>query len=119
MSSKSKTFEQILAKFVPNREPGSCWPWSGFISSLGYGQYRRLYKNYMAHRLIYEHLVGPIPQGLELDHTCKNRRCVNPSHLEPVTHLENIRRGRSYRRERTHCPPVSYTHLRAHETPEH
>lgn len=49
-----------------------------------------------AHRVVYESLVGPIPAGLELDHTCRVRRCVNPDHLEPVTHAENQRRSRRH-----------------------
>ena len=57
-----------------------------------------------AHRFAYELLVGQVPEDLELDHLCRNRSCVNPSHLEPVTHQENVRRGRNAQREKTHCP---------------
>lgn len=46
----------------------------------------------MAHRVAYELWVGPIPEGMELDHRCKVRACINPAHLEPVTHAENMRR---------------------------
>jgi hypothetical protein len=53
--------------------------------------------------MAYEMLVGPVPDGLELDHLCRVPACVNPDHLEPVTHIENVRRGRSYWAERTHC----------------
>ena len=69
-----------------------CWLWVGHVSVMGYARYgsRKRY----AHRLIYEALVGPIPAGMELDHLCRAHRCVNPSHLEVVTHRENILRGR-------------------------
>lgn len=59
-----------------------------------------------AHRFSYEILVGPIPEGMELDHLCKNRRCVNPAHLEPVTHHENLIRGNGFtgiNARKTHC----------------
>lgn len=60
----------------------------------------------MAHRAVYEHLRGPIPVGLELDHLCRNTRCVNPAHLEPVTHRENALRGvgvSAINAAKTHC----------------
>lgn len=76
----------------------------------GYGNVRYDGRSTSAHRLVYTLLVGPIPAGLELDHTCGNRRCVRPDHLEPVTHAENVRRGRlgavtaARQRAKTHCP---------------
>ena len=61
--------------------------------SSGYGIVTICGKKYYTHRVAYEELVGPIPDGLVLDHLCRNRRCCNPEHLEPVTDGENTRRG--------------------------
>jgi hypothetical protein len=91
--------------------PG-CWPWTGAKSDSGYGLFSE--KNEKgrpvlrrAHRLMYEYMVGPIPEGLTLDHLCRNRLCVRPSHLEPVTSVENVRRGEAptaKNARKTHCP---------------
>lgn len=76
-------------------ESSQCWVWLGSISDSGYGTIGRGPggKNVKAHRWVYENIIGKIPDGLQLDHLCRNRSCVNPAHLEPVTHTENIRRG--------------------------
>ena len=73
---------------------GDCWLWTKCKNSDGYGRMRVNGVLEQVHRVSYEIFVGPIPEGLELDHTCRNRACINPAHLEPVTHLENVRRGR-------------------------
>jgi HNH endonuclease len=70
-------------------DQNDCWLWTGRINDGGYANYGKDY----AHRVIYERSVGPIPKGLELDHLCRIRHCVNPAHLEPVTRKENVRRG--------------------------
>jgi len=76
-----------------------CWEWMGSRIKGGYGHFgvgsrtdgsRKLV---LAHRLCYETLIGPIPDGLESDHLCRNRACVNPTHIEPVTRSENLRRS--------------------------
>ncbi len=71
-----------------------CWRWRGSKNSLGYGKaYAGENRYRSAHRVAYELARGPIPAGLQLDHLCRNRLCVNPLHLEPVTQKENILRG--------------------------
>jgi hypothetical protein len=75
------------------RPTGFCWEWTGATTRSGYGTYMFDGYAFRAHRLVYELLVGPIPDGLTLDHLCRNKRCVNPDHLEPVTRGENSRRN--------------------------
>lgn len=82
--------ERFWARF--ERAPDGCWLWTGPLYSNGYGEFNFDGRNRRAHRFAYDRLVGPIPDGLELDHLCRVRRCVNPAHLEPVTHEENVRR---------------------------
>jgi hypothetical protein len=83
--------ERLWAK-VEGDDYIGCWNWTGSVNEKGYGRLSVNGKPRRAHRLAYEHMIGEIPQGLELDHLCKNRRCVNPWHLEPVTHLVNVAR---------------------------
>lgn len=75
---------------------GECWEWGGYRNEDGYGQIKVEGRMQGAHRVVYEHEIGPIPEGLELDHLCKNRACVNPAHLEPVTGRVNILRGEGF-----------------------
>ncbi len=99
---------------VPEYAPhlGRCWLWTGALNvpvPLGYGQFSADRRSRRAHRWSYEHFVGPIPEGLEIDHLCRVRHCVNPSHLEPVTRSENMQRAPLRGRQRhalthTHCP---------------
>lgn len=78
-------------------QENGCWEWTGTISREGYGRKtirvsgRR--RSEYAHRWMYQAKIGPIPAGAELDHLCRNRKCVNPAHLEAVSHLINATRG--------------------------
>lgn len=101
--------ERFWAKVSPEPNTG-CWLWSGAVTPAGYGKIAINRRLKAAHRLSYEMNVGPIPEGLEIDHLCKVKCCVNPAHLEPVTHSENCRRGPQgehtarIMRAKTHCP---------------
>lgn len=85
----------------------SCWLWTASLTGNGYG-YFGLEKGRMAlaHRFAYEYVIGPIPEGMTLDHLCRRRTCVNPAHLEPVSMRENLLRGESptaHNARKTHC----------------
>ena len=97
--------ERLLARYETNAE--GCWIWQG-VRVGGYGQIGKENNGGMvyAHRAAYELIVGPIPDGLTLDHLCRNRACINPDHLEPVTMKENVLRGMSptaINARKTHC----------------
>ena len=87
-------------------DKNGCWLWTGYVLPDGYRRFRRgraVDGVVSAHKWSYEHFVGPVPEGLELDHLCRVRRCCNPDHLEAVTRAENVRRG-DLAKPRTHCP---------------
>lgn len=82
-------------------QPNGCWNRIGCTDGNGYSRVQLERRSFSGHRAAYTWTKGPIPDGLFLDHLCRNRRCVNPDHLEPVSHDENMARG--MRPNQTHC----------------
>jgi hypothetical protein len=110
MSRKSRPAEDVFWDNV-NPEPNTgCWIWGGSTNSGGYGQMQFNKRNAPAHRVSYILAGKTIPEGFDLDHLCRNRWCVNPDHLEPVTRSENVKRGigrelaGQRQASKTHCP---------------
>ena len=125
VENSGAVIEYVKARIEVDPESG-CWVWRLYKNHGGYGIAnvreggRKVTRR--AHRLTYVALHGPVPEGLELDHLCRNRACCNPDHLEPVTRLENVRRGEGMagppadarrkgiansaarQRAKTHCP---------------
>ena len=98
--------EDALKTYRRITESG-CWEWTGYIERHGYGRWcgkvqGRMQRIYV-HRLAWETLRGPIPEGLQIDHLCRNRLCFNPEHLEPVTQSVNVRRSLEFRDGVAHC----------------
>lgn len=95
--------DKLLSRM--SKLPSGCWEWTG-TKDRGYGYVAHNGKTTQAHRAVYEELVGPIPSGLQIDHLCRNRSCVNPKHLELVTQRVNILRGEGLTAQnarKTHC----------------
>ena len=104
MQVKLSTNERFWAK-VEKSSPDECWNWQGYLNR-GYGRFWNGKKYEQAHRIAYEEIKGAIPKNLVLDHLCRNPRCVNPNHLEPVSKGENNKRGVGIIAEnhkKTHC----------------
>lgn len=101
-----KPFEERLARFVDTSDTDNCWMWTGPIDDSGYGKVQWGRATLSAHRVVFTETIGPIPDGLHLDHLCKRPACVNPQHLEPVTPRENWRRSNAItvlQAQQTHC----------------
>ncbi len=115
MTFPPETIARFLSRISPEPNSG-CWLWTGDYHSNGYGQLEKHMRPRRAHRFAYEAFVGPIPDGLVIDHKCQVRCCVNPDHLEPVTSGENTRRGVQRIRFKTPKPRARKTHCkRGHE----
>lgn len=93
-----------------------CWNWLLAKNDTGYGIETLEYVKYLAHRRFYQDKYGPIPDGLQLDHRCKNRGCVNPDHLEPVTNKVNSRRASKMKLEVLRQIRVLYQEGHSHRT---
>jgi hypothetical protein len=97
--------QRILTNIFKDEETG-CWMWQGKSNNKGYPYIRSGGKVLLPYRVLYEHAVGPIPEGFEMDHLCRTPMCVNPQHVEPVTHRENMRRSvgpMGINARKTHC----------------
>jgi hypothetical protein len=108
----ARTLAERFWRHVVRDPDTECWIWTGGLHWSGYGRLAiKNGPNLRAHRVAYELLVGPIPEGLDLDHVkargCERRDCCNPAHLEPVTRRENLLRGETISARnaaKTHCP---------------
>lgn len=103
LCNKKSLWEKLQDKFII--DDNYCWVWQG-MNAKGYGRLFIREENHstvVAHKVMYELLMGLVPEGLELDHLCRNRACINPNHLEPVTHLENLLRSPITNSGKTHC----------------
>lgn len=116
----STMLDRLSTKFLVGDE---CWEWVAGKNNHGYGMFgvgNQVSKG--AHVVLYELLVGPVPEGMELDHSCENRGCVRPSHLRPKTHWENTARSRTnpfaINAAKTHCPKGhEYTESNTYRNP--
>lgn len=99
-----------VIKYISERikiNENGCWEWQKSITRQGYGNFRKGGRIHLSHRVAFEIYVGRIPDGLQIDHLCRNRSCCNPDHLEAVTQRQFILRGESWagkHARKTHCP---------------
>src|SRR5207248_9136559 len=96
VSPRRNTIAGIIRQLVicePTTLPTGCWEWPGILNNDGYGRISFQGRKKSVHAVVYEHFLGPVTEGLELDHLCQNPCCANFEHLEPVTHRINVLRG--------------------------
>lgn len=110
--ANSQPVEQRFMQYVKKDTSSGCWEWTGTLQKNGYSAFYCNGKIVRGHRWSYEHFTAPMPQGKEIDHLCRNRKCVNPSHLEPVTRKENMRRAMRFHCVNGHAftPENTYMH---------
>lgn len=103
--SQSLTVSDIQKRIAPKFNVGehNCWLWDAALDKKGYGRFLVNGKNRTAHTVMYDLIKGNIPLGLELDHLCETKNCINPDHLEPVTTAENLIRRIHPSSRKTHC----------------
>lgn len=107
MRHATRPAEERFWEKVERPTEAECWPWLGARGPKGYGMLRSDHATTVrAHRFSYEIHIGQIPEGMVIDHLCRNPTCVNPAHLEAVTSGENTRRGITgkHHADKTHCP---------------
>ncbi|MFF3643369.1 HNH endonuclease signature motif containing protein [Streptomyces sp. NPDC002564] len=111
---KEPPLVRLLDKTIFDTQTG-CWEWTASSTTSGYASFTVPGLARTAHRAAYLLMVGPIPEGLHLDHLCRNRLCVNPDHLEPVTQAENNRRAGAARTRcaKGHVYDVANTYIRS------
>ncbi len=98
----SRTNSENFWKYVKIKKDG-CWDWFGFKNKKGYGRFSFNKKIVMAHRFIYEYLIGEIPKNMTVNHDCENKKCVNPDHLTLMTQKENNNFSMHPQSIKTHC----------------
>ena len=123
MGSTRRTIDDVKTRILRLSDIiGECWVWKGNINDTGYGKINIRRKPYLAHRISYEVFIGEIHEGLQINHTCQNRACINPDHLEVITIKERNRRGNGIAAQhlrQTHCKrghPLSGDNLLIHKS---
>lgn len=119
VAASTFTPEMVAAKFwakVNKAGPNGCWEWTGALQRDGYAHFGINSKTTSSHRYAYEQLVGPIPEGMDLLHSCDNRKCVNPAHLRPGTHDENMVDCVAKGRRATKLKPAQVQEIRRRAT---
>lgn len=103
MGTYVASVDEIFARISPrvNFMAEGCFVWEGQTTNWGYGIISVSGTKQAIHRFVYEQVFGPIPEGLVIDHMCRNKLCVNPSHLQAISHEENVALGGL---RKTHCP---------------